>query len=218
MNNYTGKKFNSLTVISVSHKKFGSEKGYRTAVLCRCDCGKEGIFSLTRILSNHVKSCGCAKKKHGMKGTRFYGIWVGIRQRVNRESVYKKLGISKEWEDFINFKNDMYDEYTRHVEKFGEKETTIDRIDGRLGYSKNNCRWATYETQGNNTSANVFFTTEGGERNTLPRFARKYGVKIGTLRARIKYGWSLEQSLGITPRPPERRGRPRKPPKVKYIL
>jgi hypothetical protein len=41
----------------------------------------------------------------------------------------------------------MYKSYQDHVCKYGEVNTTIDRIDGKKGYSKGNCRWATCQQQ-----------------------------------------------------------------------
>lgn len=89
-------------------------------------------------------------KTHGMSKTRFYTLWVGMKNRCynpNRQD-YAKYGakgirVSEEWQKFINFKNDMYESYLEHVSIHGESDTSLDRIDSEKDYSKENCRWAT---------------------------------------------------------------------------
>jgi hypothetical protein len=49
--------------------------------------------------------------------------------------------VCSEWHDFERFYSDMSKEYIEKLE-IGEK-VVLDRIDNDLGYSKNNCRWAT---------------------------------------------------------------------------
>lgn len=98
------------------------------------------------------------KLKHGMTGTRFYSIWVGMKSRCNNESWtnYGGRGITycKEWEEFINFKNDMYESYLQHVDKYGEKQTSLERKNVNGNYTPSNCKWATRKEQNDNKRNN----------------------------------------------------------------
>lgn len=53
-NDYTGKKFNNLTII----KELENNK-----VLCHCDCGNEKILNKYDVTSGNIKSCGCLKNQ-----------------------------------------------------------------------------------------------------------------------------------------------------------
>jgi hypothetical protein len=72
--------------------------------------------------------------KHGMSKTKFYKNFHKIKARCynkkhHKYSIYGGRGIVCEWKNFENFFEDMYESYLKHVRKFGEHETTIDRID-----------------------------------------------------------------------------------------
>lgn len=149
-----GNVYNRLTVIDIVRKK-----GFY--LVCRCECGNVKEVQKSNVLSGKTKSCGCYHREitttHGMNGTRFYRIWQHMRNRCNNEnsshySYYGGRGIkvSDEWETFTNFKNDMYSSYLEYAEKFGEKDTTLDRIDVNGNYEKDNCRWATRALQAYN--------------------------------------------------------------------
>ena len=158
--NLTGQKFGKLTV-----KKFVDVKNENSRFLCKCKCGNEKIVYGNHLKTGNTQSCGCLKKEnmsnliHGMLKTRFYKIWHGIKTRClnknHRSYKYyggKGIGISDNWLNFEQFKKYMYRGYLKHSEKFGEKETTIDRIKNDRNYSKENCRWATWELQFSNKS------------------------------------------------------------------
>ena len=62
------------------------------------------------------------------------------------------ITICDRWlESFENFKEDMYESYLKHVEEFGEKNTSLDRINSQKNYNKENCKWSTREEQSQNT-------------------------------------------------------------------
>jgi hypothetical protein len=65
---------------------------------------------------------------------------------------YGGKGIKVEWKSYKEFKLDMYDSYITHLNIYGHKQTTIDRIDSDKNYCKKNCRWATWDMQHYNRS------------------------------------------------------------------
>jgi hypothetical protein len=131
-----------------------------------CDCGGEKIARGADLKAGRTKSCGCllidepkSRATHNLSNTRFYRIWVAMRQRCNnpkasRYYLYGERGITvcPEWEIFENFQADMYESYLDHVREFGIKNTSLDRKKNELNYCPENCRWATQKEQVNNSS------------------------------------------------------------------
>lgn len=160
-----------LTLIKKTGYRFTPSGSRREVGLFRCHCGKTKEISLYNVKSGQAVSCGCertkriymlgkrsgkekASYKHGMFGTRFYSLYHGIQNRcVNNgnRKYYKDKGVKCLWKNFEDFKDDMFKSYNLHVLKFGEKQTTIDRIDSEKHYCKSNCRWATYKEQARNS-------------------------------------------------------------------
>lgn len=100
------------------------------------------------------------------------------------------------WKSFEDFRDDMYDSYLEHVEKHGEKQTTLDRIDVNGNYQRDNCRWATMPEQAAGRRDAVMITFQGETMN-LAYWADKLGMSRCTLDGRIKKGWSVEDALTI---------------------
>jgi len=74
-----------------------------------------------------------------------YNSWKAMRQRVLAMRYpygYGDIQICDEW----------LNDYDKFYEDMGERpdDTTLDRIDNSLGYSKDNCRWATSSRQNRN--------------------------------------------------------------------
>ena len=136
---------------------------------------------------------------HGMRHTRIYRTWSHLVERCNnskceRYKNYGARGIRCEWSSFDEFAKDMYGSYLEHVESFGERNTTIDRVDNDGNYSKSNCRWATPAKQRRNKTNNRWIIFNG-ERRILSEWAEIYGLNVKVLFSRIKIGWDIEKAL-----------------------
>jgi len=162
---------------------------------CQCDCGDVSIYMATKVRTKRKICCNkcslleCAKKNstHGMKNTGTYSSWSSMKDRcLNKKSkdypLYGGNGITicTEWIDsFEAFYKDM-----------GEKPkgTSIDRINNSLGYSKENCRWATHSQQQRNKTMSCKWLINGVLYETLLEAATAHKVKKPTI---VKWvdGW-----------------------------
>ena len=168
----TGKSFGRLTVIGRS----GKDKHDNIIWKCLCSCGNIIHTKGWYLRKGGTRSCGCLRLEeiktrvttHGDSKTRFYRIWTGIKARCYTKSatsygVYggKGIGVCERWQTYSNFKEDMYQSYLDHVGEYGERETTIDRIDVNGDYDPENCRWITYKEQMSNKSNNHIVEVDG---------------------------------------------------------
>lgn len=203
--NLTGLKFGRLTVIKqVDPPEHLRGKGVGTFWLCRCICGNEKVIPRNSLVTGATKSCGCIHReqlvkrnkenaKHGMSRSKIFYIWQGMIQRCHNKNnkYYKRYGergifVVDEWHKFENFYNDMMDSYNEHVKKFGEKNTTLERIDNDKPYCKENCRQATYKEQANNRrkrEEKVVAVIDGVEY-TFKELSEKFNISIDALKYR----------------------------------
>ena len=141
-------------------------------------------------------------KTHGMRRTRFYRIWVGLKTRCTNKNHtwYKHYGgkgitFPDKWFKFEGFLEDMFESYLEHVQEYGISNTSLDRIDGNASYSKENCKWATKVEQSRNSASNRYVEVNGKKR-LLAELADESGIAYGTLYARVfRYGIPIEKAL-----------------------
>jgi hypothetical protein len=130
--------------------------------VCECSCGQSCVAAREDLRSGHKRSCGCFRREfcgeigkrqvHGHKvGGRespTHVTWRSLLERClnPRASNFARYGgagvtVCEEWKDFSRFLADV-----------GERPagTTLDRIDGSLGYAPGNVHWATPVEQARN--------------------------------------------------------------------
>jgi hypothetical protein len=135
------------------------------------------------------KKNGQFSNTHGMTETRIFNTWSCMLYRckhTDKFPAYKNISVDKRWEKFENFYEDM---------KKGYKENlTLDRINNKGNYCKENCRWATMKQQARNTRRNHFV-----KGKTISEWSEITGLGIATILWRLKKGWSIENTLTIKP-------------------
>lgn len=138
--------------------------------------------------------------KHGDEGTIFYNKYGRMKNRCRNPNHkaydrYGGRGIKCHWDEYLDFKEDMYESYKKHVEEYGVEETTLDRIDNDGDYCKENCRWATNKQQSNNCRDNVKLEFRGEKKN-VSQWAEETGLNYTTIYYRVfNAGWSVEKAL-----------------------
>lgn len=196
----TGRQFGDLTAV----RRVGSlDTGASTKAVWefRCVCGRAVRAVRSDVTTGHKRSCGClrGRQEHwnyshgGAKGgrTRTYQCWLGMRKRAyDGEAVPH----DPRWDDFVTFQSDM-----------GEcpPGLTLDRIDHRGPYTKENCRWADRTTQTRNRR-NTRRLTYRGETRPVAEWCEILGLPYNTVMQRLHVGADAESALRPLAKRPRR--------------
>lgn len=109
--------------------------------------------------------------------------WAGSKDALN----YSKRGIfvCERWDDFRNFLEDM-----------GERppDMTLERRDNNGPYCKENCEWATRQTQ-NRNSRNCRPVTVDGKVMLFEAACKYLGISPSTVRRRMRSGMSFTKAI-----------------------
>jgi hypothetical protein len=118
-----------------------------------------------------------------------------MKQRIlnPKDSSYVRYGgrgitFDPRWQEFSEFYSDMGDPPSI--------EHTLDRRDNDGNYTKENCRWVTFDVQMRNTRSNVYLEFNGISK-ILTDWAKDLGISPVTLRGRLNAGWPLGEALTL---------------------
>lgn len=170
-----------------------------------CDCGMKKEVEVYLVKKGNNQSCGCLGKErrleanttHGMSKRNSehyhaYSSWQHMKERcLNKENVYysnyggRGIKVCDRWLKFEYFLEDM---------GVGGKEYTLERIDNNGNYCKENCRWATFVEQMNNTRRTRWIEFNG-KKQSLMMWSRELNKKYSLIRSRLDRGWSVERAL-----------------------
>lgn len=135
--NYIGKTFGDMTILSKEDDNFvikcnicGFVTKVRTSNFINNTFNNQSHQNCHKILYKQIKNLE--------KFQNFKERWRMMLRRCYDKKhksydIYNKYGVCEEWKDFMFFYKDMYETF--------EVELQLDRIDGKKGYSKENCRW-----------------------------------------------------------------------------
>lgn len=191
----TGHRFSRWTVLHLATERpeWMRRSAAGAAWICRCECGTERAVLGAELRRGASRSCGCLqrevaaamKRVHGASADKRPGYysWQNMRARCNNPkhphfSYYGARGITvcERWKDFAAFIEDM---------GAPESGMTLERIDVDLGYSPENCRWASRSEQMRNTRRNVFLTHDG-RTQVVADWAAELGVSFSRLRYYVR--------------------------------
>ena len=175
---------------------------------CLCDCGNTKYAAQGNLKRGTPKSCGCLPSphpprivKHGVVGHPLYKIWEGMMARCynSKNKDYDHYGdrgidVCSRWHDPKNFVADMSPRPAGR---------SLDRIDNALGYSPENCRWATTFEQAANRRNNKLFTIKG-ETLHQGEWCRRYNIAVSTFVNRLNEGFDPLTALTLPSRRPKR--------------
>jgi hypothetical protein len=192
-----GSRFGRLIVLSAV-----LDKGRHSVWLCECDCGATRNIREDSLDTGNTRSCGCLQKdavskatrKHGASTTKSHKAWRAMLDRCYNHKhksydIYGGRGIKvcDEWrQEYSSFLSDMGEPQPRMF---------LDRVNNDLGYSKDNCRWATGAESVRNRS-NTFIIEWEGKQCRLVDVAESMGIKPVRAYKRIVHSkWDTCKAL-----------------------
>lgn len=201
-----GQTFGRLTVEGPAEKK--------SYWLCRCECGGRKRVYRSSLIRGSIRSCGCLLREttikrnqarmttHGhTRGGKYspeFRIWHGMIARCHSPSGLRNpnyggrnITVCDRWRyDFLAFLADMG--------PWPGPGYSIERKNNNLGYSPENCVWATVVEQGNNRRY-CRHVEWRGQRMTVAQIAKEVSISPSMLYNRLNRGWDIERAISDVP-------------------
>jgi len=204
-----GKRYGRLLVV----REAGRDSRGNVSWLCECNHGGVGkpkrlVLPGIRLRQGQTQSCGClihetsrlnGKKflRHGLSNSPLYLVWRNMKARClnpkNKDYArYGGRGITV-CDDWL-----VSDDFFAWAESTGyQPNLTIERTDNDLGYSPENCYWATKRIQQRNRHDTVMVAI-CGETKSLIDWVEEYGVvSYRVARERYGRGWNPEEAVSF---------------------
>lgn len=190
----SGETYGYLTAIKKTEEKYLNSYKW----LFSCICGKTVSLAPSHVMGTQ-KSCGCLQranphKTHGMATSPEYRSWREMKSRCDgkdevsiKHYVNRGIKFCESWESFEIFYRDMGPRPTG---------TSLERINNNLGYSAENCRWATQSEQLANTRRTIRVSVDGLEY-CLKHACALRGVSYDKVRSRVRKGMLPQDALDM---------------------
>lgn len=167
--------------------------------VCVCECGREANVRGGNLRNGHTTQCvPCSNSikntTHGQSRTSEYKIWVKLRRRCQNpeEPSYPWYGgrgilVSPEWDS-------SFDAFISSMGPRPSPEHTVERKNNALGYSSENCKWATRIEQARNKRSNRILTVDGVSK-CAAEWGSQVGVSGSAIIQRVNSGWDHKRAI-----------------------
>lgn len=196
MKYYIGQTIDQITI----KEKIRENK--RTKYKCLCSCGKECTKESSQLTQSICRCVDCGNSSSSLKrrttfehkGTSEYRAWSNMKNRCTnpKYELYHRYGgrgitVCDEW---VN----SFETFLKDMGKKPSKQHSIDRINNDLGYSKDNCKWATKKEQSNNTK-NTKMVELNGILKPLSYWCDTMNLNKSTILKRISTGMNPQDAI-----------------------
>lgn len=152
MKSEVGKQYGDFKIES-----FNEDFSYNVKCI-HCSKTKRLLYNeITNNKRTSHKYCSNGDDDNSKEWKKFHSIWASMRTRTSNKNskFYSHYGgrgiLSDDYVNFMDFKNDLYEDFLQALSKYGFKEVSIDRIDNLKSYTKDNIRFTDKKTQARNT-------------------------------------------------------------------